>query len=265
MYGGRKIYSKTRDYKKDISQLQSLNLLTLPDLNKIRRFVAEYPMRVERIRNENIQIQEKNKDIDQNNQYAHRAVMMAHSLKEKEKDILRDPINKRILQLHSYIMSYKTWLGGFEANIGGETYRISSHAKPAFEEYVALKKKWSDLNLHVESIPPYPHTPHIAKKKLPRDYTVLRIGGANVRVFYKKFSIDQIDEEIAKRLTEIGKERDKIQEIQARAAANEAETRAQAKKFRNEFENQTKILNCCPYCEGSIKLNDAHLDHIYPV
>jgi hypothetical protein len=266
MYWRRKItIAKARDYKKDISQLQSLNALTLTDLKKVRRYVAEYPARLEEIKKENTQIEGINKQIDIDNEEAKQKAISEHSVREKKKDILREPIRRRQSQLLGYLMSSKVWFGGFEASISGSRYRLSNAAKPAYEEYLALEKKWSDLNLHAESVRFPEKTPHVAKKKPPPDYTVLRIAGASVRVFYKRFSLEEINDKIKSHEAEEQKEKDKIQEIKARAAANELETRAQAKKFRSDFEIQLRQVECCPYCEESLSLGDAHLDHIYPV
>ena len=162
-------------------------------------------------------------------------------------------------------MATKTWFGGFEADIQGRRYRLAQAAQPAYEEYLALQKKLSDLRLSAEVSLRPDQTPHVAKKKAPADYTVLRIAGASLRLFYKQFSLEQIDAEIKKRETELHKEQEKIQEIRARAATKESETRAQAKKFKRDLENQLSLCSCCPYCRGPLTAGNAHLDHIYPV
>lgn len=265
MYFGRRSNSKVRDYKKDISHLQSLSALTLSDLKKVRQYISEYPKRIKQVTEENIQIEEKNKEIDRENESAKKEAEADDLRKEKNKEMIREPIRKRQSELYDYLMTSKTWFGGFEAKIGYSVYRLSHTAKPAYEEYLALQKKWSDLKLYHESGPLPARIPHIAKKKPPSEYTVLRISGASVRVLYKKFSIEQVDEEIKKREAELLKQKEKFQEIRARAAANESETRAQAKKFRSDFESQMRLVNGCPYCKASLNISDAHLDHIYPV
>ncbi len=265
MYGRRRSYSAPRDYKKDISQLQSLSALTLTDLKKVRRYVVEYPARIKSIENENIQITEQNKQIDRENEAAIQRAKAAHARKEEEKDSLRKPLLERETQLIDYLRASKTWFGGFEAEFGGHKYRLVQAAQPAYEEYRAIKKKYSDLRLLGEVFTPPQRTPHIPKKKPPADYTVLRIAGANLRVFYKQFSIEQIDAEIKKREAELQKDQEKIQEIRARAASKESETRAQAKKYKRELEQQLSLYSCCPYCRGPLTAGNAHLDHIYPV
>jgi len=265
MYRRPRSYSAPRDYKKDISQLQSLSALTLADLKKVRRYVVDYPERVKVIEDQNILITVQNKKIDRENEAATQRALSDHARKEAEKDTIRKPIRERQAQLLDYLLASKTWFGGFEADIRGRRYRLAHGAQSAYEEYLALEKKWSELRLYVEVSLPPDRTPHIAKKKAPADYTVLRIAGANLRLFYKQFSIEQIDAEIKKRETELQKDQDKIQDMRARAASKESETRAQAKKFKRDLEQQLSLYSCCPYCTGPLTAGNAHLDHIYPV
>ena len=119
--------------------------------------------------------------------------------------------------------------------------------------------------MYIESVSLPAQKPRIANKKPPADYTVLKIAGASLRVFFNKFSLDQIDAEIRKRETDLLKDKDKLQEIRARAASNELEIRAQAKRFRSDVEKQMRVFNNCPYCEATLDPGNAHLDHIYPV
>jgi 5-methylcytosine-specific restriction endonuclease McrA len=265
MFGRRPAFPKTRDYKKDISQLQSLNTLTLDDLNKIRRYVAEYPDRIKLVESGNAKIKMLNKEIDRENEANERRVLAEHARREKEKDTLRNPIRDRQLKILDYLKASKVWLGGFEAKVGHEKMKLSHDAKPRYEEYLSLEKKWSDLRLYVESVPLPARKPHIAMKKPPTDYSVLKIAGATLRVFVNKFSLHQIDAEIEKRKIELKKDKEKFQEIKARATSKELEIRAQAKRFRSELEQQKRIITFCPYCESNLDSGNAHLDHIYPV
>lgn len=265
MYGRRRSLPKPRDYKKDISKLMSLNALSLDDLNKVRRYIIEYPERLKLVQTENSRIAKENLEIDQYNEATEQRARAEHARKEKEKDAIRNPIRERQLELLEYLKASKVWFGGFEVSINYEKCRLSNSAKPAYDEYRSLEKKWSDLRLHVESVSLPPRKQRIAMKKPPADYAVLKISGASLRVFYKDFSLEKIDQEIQKRMTILQKEKDKLHEIRARAASNELETRAQAKRLRSDLEKQLRILNFCPYCESPLDSGNAHLDHIYPV
>lgn len=265
MYGRRRSAPKPRDYKKDISQLQSLNALTLEDLKKVKLYVSEYPDRVKLAKIENDRITEENRRIELENEVAEKRAMEEHARRERQKDELRKPIRDRQLILIDYFKASKVWFGGFEARIGHERYRLANAAKPFYEEYLSLEKKWSDLGLYVESVSLPKRKQRVSMKKPPADYTVLKISGANLRVFFKDFSLEQIDAEIKIREAVLQKEKDKIQEIRARAASNELEIRAQAKRLRSDLAKQKNLVSFCPYCEGSLDFGNAHLDHIYPV
>lgn len=265
MYGRRRSVPNPRDYKKDISRLQSLNGLTLEDLKKIKRYVSEYPDRVRLVKIENDRIAEENRQIDRENEAAEKRAKEEHAHRERQKDAIRKPIRDRQLILIDYFKASKVWFGGFEAKIGSERYRLANVAKPAYDEYLSLEKKWSDLGLYVDYVSLPKRKPRVAMKKPPADYTVLRISGASLRVVFKDFSLEQIDAEIKIREAGLQKEKDKTQEMKARAASNELEIRAQAKRLRSDLGKQKKLVIFCPYCEGPLDSGNAHLDHIYPV
>jgi 5-methylcytosine-specific restriction endonuclease McrA len=61
------------------------------------------------------------------------------------------------------------------------------------------------------------------------------------------------------------KDKEVLNQLKARASEKETDVRNQAKKYRNDFSKQRRIVNCCPYCGGGLNESDTHLDHIYPV
>ena len=103
------------------------------------------------------------------------------------------------------------------------------------------------------------------KLREPKGYTVLEINGLRMQVGLSEHILTEVNDLINSHRSRIEKQKESIQEIKARAASNELETRQLAQGLRLKLSKQLSILDCCPYCAGPLSLNDAHLDHIYPV
>jgi 5-methylcytosine-specific restriction endonuclease McrA len=57
----------------------------------------------------------------------------------------------------------------------------------------------------------------------------------------------------------------RIDDLKARAATNELETRNLAQAHRRKIDKQLSLFKNCPYCDNPNFSQDPHLDHIYPV
>lgn len=101
--------------------------------------------------------------------------------------------------------------------------------------------------------------------RAPRDSTSLTVGGAKIIVSFKEWNEGQIESLIRSKNNSREMEKDKIRELRAKVATTNAEKRSQAQRFRRDLHKQLKLLGRCPYCGGTVRESNAHLDHIYPI
>jgi HNH endonuclease len=99
----------------------------------------------------------------------------------------------------------------------------------------------------------------------PANSTVLNVNGSRMLVSLGESTLDEVNILIELHRSRIEKQKELILDIKARAATKELETRKLAQNLRRKLNAQLTIADCCPYCAGRLSLNDAHLDHIYPV
>ena len=106
------------------------------------------------------------------------------------------------------------------------------------------------------------------KNTLPLlDKKLFKFSGVSHYVFFKSIQIDSINEYIQK-IHDFEKQRKKeLDELKARSANNDAETRKIAETFKRKYplSRQLEKLTDCPYCSNLLDTKKAHLEHIYPV
>lgn len=272
-YGYRRRLPIARDYKKDLPKLEKIAELNLKDLQKIRKFIAEYPDKVARVRAENHDIDEMNVKREERNE-ARRNRCAAEEKRiaaEWEKTRLASIRTKRSDIWQKLLECKVGTVGGWfneviETRIDCERLYLKKYpGEELLRRYREVDDEFDRVRSAMPTVHRSPDEPILARKKLPADYTVLTISGAKVRVYNNSFSIPEIDQVIARRLEENNKQDDRLREMQARAAVKEKEVRSLAKQFRQELHGQLRLVKCCPYCGGVLSESNAHQDHIYPV
>jgi hypothetical protein len=103
------------------------------------------------------------------------------------------------------------------------------------------------------------------KMPWPKDHMVMAIGGLKVEVHFSDIDLDYLNNLIDARYVEVRQRNETLDELKARAANNELETRRLAERFRRNIQKQLSILDCCPYCAKLLAYDNTHQDHIYPV
>jgi hypothetical protein len=98
-------------------------------------------------------------------------------------------------------------------------------------------------------------------KSFWKSSTVLTINGVRVEVDFNCLNTAELNDLIDSHRSKIEKERESINELKARAASKELETRQLAQSERRKLITQLSILDRCPYCADPLSINDAHLDH----
>lgn len=106
------------------------------------------------------------------------------------------------------------------------------------------------------------------KNTLPSlEKKLFKFGGISHYVFFDLINIDFIKLCIKKILDKESEKIKTIDELKARGASNESETRKIAESFKRKYplNRQLNTLRDCPYCSRLLEKNNAHLEHIYPV
>ena len=106
-------------------------------------------------------------------------------------------------------------------------------------------------------------------KKAPRKLSnvrTLKLGnGSSIKIDLQAIELETINKLIESKEGEESEKKNSIDQLKARAAETENDTRQQARQYQNEFTNQRRIVPECPYCGGALNKSGSHHDHIYPV
>lgn len=267
MYYGR---SSTVKKQSQPALLKNFSSLSLADLKKIRSSKQKYDENVEKYKTAYSEVSRHNTRLKE--QY------------ERERKLIyqwwetqRTPIEKKL-------ESVKYWLEKQRVGVVGEIGLSSGlfGQEPVVFKGMRLKNNSETQRLLAEfkstethlneamsrkphdsfggRIPDYKQVPNA-----PVSDQAFTIGGAKVRVDLGSVELQKINALIAAKEAEVSAQKESLNQLKARVAASEKETRQQAKKYQTDFREQKKNVSECPYCGGALNESDSHLDHIYPV
>jgi 5-methylcytosine-specific restriction endonuclease McrA len=244
--------------------------LTLIDLKKIKKSKEKY--------DENIHIYniEYSKILKENE--------LLKVMYESERTVLtnwwstiRTPLEKELKRVKYSLEQQRVSLIDKFANASGffgsdpvkfDSWNLKNDEKTykLITEYELIKKKLFDAekskpkNSFSGRVPTYQKSPNP-----PRHDQPFTIKGAKVRIDLENLKVSIISNLIEAKIRDEINSKEKVNQLKARAATVEKDTRQQAKKYRSDFEIQKKVIPVCPYCGGALNESDSHLDHIYPV
>jgi len=261
---------KANKQDEELPQLKSLNKLSLADLLKIKRSYEAYFAKKEEIGAENSKndlinnrIEQENKINEQINNknrqnfdkhYYTPSLELTWAIERKLEKLQVGLVSGLWTKTIQYVDQYGKYENA-KFRKTSETETLIAQHKQAMEKLITLEDKTKYISIQRL----------INKLHEPKGYTVLVIGGSQVKVCFEYINLGDLNHLIDSHCSEIEKRKEAIHEIKARAANNELETRKLAEPFRRNINKQLCILDSCPYCADPLSLNNAHLDHIYPV
>lgn len=255
-------------------ELENISGLSLPDLKKLKKSLESY---YGKYRNNEI---ENKKIIDANRRSS---AIWKKQVNAKEEEVrrvqelylfpawnawhkLNDEIRKHSSSGLYTIFGGYTQVGDYKvpANMAK---RLQSNYDKALKEIENAKIRLGPIEIELNTKKSQYYSQKT--KPSPNDSTTLKIGGVNLRVHFRNFKLEVVNEIIQSKEAALRKENERekeaLNEIKARAAYKENKVRSQVSKYRNDFGQQKNKLNSCPYCGTILNQSDAHLDHIYPV
>jgi len=155
--------------------------------------------------------------------------------------------------------------------------RVKPEMRPLIERCAKLGEVIQGL---YRSAPPLPRLDIEPLEKVPWPYRAatrrVSISGVETLVDLSALELSSIETEIASRKSheQQGKlraielrveQRARERDLRAKAAQNAKDRRREARRVPAAFERQLAAFQLCPYCQGDLNFEDAHLDHIYPV
>jgi len=256
----------------------------MKDLNKLKNSLENYEKKFQERLIEIREIKFKNEDISYLN-----------NRNKQENERFKDEVNtKGIIPVEKQIEEIKSQLRENEVGRvtsffqGQETVDIGGYRIPVNEEG-RLRYEYNKITDLTNKLTNYKKKiadtwvrwrksikEQLAVPPQVRPSTNLVFLGTKYIVYYEKFKIEDLDKRIARITVEKNKQKkesadkdtkykETMDNLKARAAVNEAETRSEANKYRQDFQTQTKIDKMCPYCGTHLNKSGAHNDHIYPV
>ena len=254
-----------KKHKSTVKEFTDFSSLSLKDLEKVKIY---YFANIEALKNrelEIVEIENRNKEIRQNKEYQSKKYF-------EYKDKYVKPIQTHLDEAKKFLNQHK--ISNLSLNIlignsikwGKGYYRKNADVSKVISEInnqQILLKKYEEENPYKEyfKIQEIKNTLPLLDKKL------FKFSGVSHYVFFKSIQIDSINEYIQK-IHDFEKQRKKeLDELKARSANNEAETRKIAETFKRKYplSRQLEKLTDCPYCSNLLDTKKAHLEHIYPV
>jgi hypothetical protein len=244
--------------------------LSLIDLKKIKKSKEKYDENIEIYNLESSKILKENEQLKKNyesertvlnNWWATTRTPLEKELKRAEYNLEQQKISfvDKFANASGFIDSEPVKFNFWNLKNNEKTYKLIA-------EYELIKKKLSDAekskpkNSFNGRVPEYQKFPN-----KPRHDQPFTINGAKVRIDLDKLKISIISNLIEAKIQDEKISNEKVNQLKARAATVEKDTRHQAKKYRSDFASQKRVIPVCPYCGGSLNESDSHLDHIYPV
>lgn len=256
------------NYKKNkasIKEFTNFASLSLKDLKKVEMYFYSNLEAIKNRENELLDIENQNIRIrktieDQKNKY--------FEYKSKYIQPINNYINEAKIFLNHQKLPYLSIssLLGNSLKYGKGHYQNNENVKKVIFEInrqTTILKKYEEEN-------PYKNYFQLKeiKKILPSlDKKLFRFGGVSHYVIFKSIKIDLIKEYIQK-IHEVDSERKKkLDDLKARGAYNDVETRKIAESFKRKYPlvRQLEKLSDCPYCNQILDKKRSHLEHIYPV
>ena len=254
-----------KKHKSTVKEFTDFSSLSLKDLEKVKVY---YFANIEALKNRELgiaEIENKNKEIRQNKDF--------QSKKHFEyKDQYIKPIQKYLDEANIFLNQHK--ISNLSLNIlignsikwGKGYYRKNAEVNKVISEIENQKillKKYENENPYKEffKIQEIKNTLPLLDKKL------FKFSGVSHYVFFNSIKINLINSFIEK-IHNFEKERKKeLDELKARSANNDTETRKIAESFKRKYplSRQLVKLTSCPYCSNLLDIKKAHLEHIYPV
>ena len=258
----RMYYRKRKPTTKNFYNFSSLGL---KDLEKIKVYYYQNLAALEKRKLELIDIENKNKII-----------RASYELRKKRYLEYKD---KNIKPIIDYIEQATAFLNQSRVNYLSLSNLIGNSVKwegNIYADTKAVKEVISELERHrvllsqYEEANPFQDYTELReiKVELPLlEKKLFRFGGVSHYVSFKSIDINFIELCIKSILDKEVEKQKEIDEIKARGAIKESETRKLAESFKRKYplNRQLTILRDCPYCAKLLDKSNAHLEHIYPV
>jgi hypothetical protein len=253
-------------YKQNaVKKFKNFSSLNLIELKKIERY---YYSNLETIKNERKLISEieiQNKTIKEliDFQKAKRAEHYQKSIQ---------PIYDYLNEAHRFLSHHKVSFLSYKLIFGeiiewrGKKYQSNSDVINIISE-IEKQEKILKINLGNQPYSDYVKTKLINHNPSNIEKKLFRFGGVSYYVYFNTININLIEEYI-KKIYDKEIDRKKIlDELKAKGAKNDSETRKIAESFKRKYplSKQLNTLKDCPYCNNYLDKNNAHLEHIYPV
>lgn len=270
-------HRQTNSTKKEIPRLEKFESLSLEDLTKIKTYFSSLAEKTKEINAQNSKIRNSNNDIESKNEHIRKQESDRDSrMQEDYRKKYIEPIESNMEKIWNHLYAHKVgtvdrfifMMDTIEINVRYPNFRIkkSDIAEKLLSDYKQLQSRRGDLMQRMPTLPRTPPTPPLPLKKIPNDYIDIILNGVRARVFRESVKLDMIESLISKKHNQNAIEKEKIDNLKARAAQKEQEVRSQAKQFlASGLKEQMKILVHCPYCMGELNHKNAHQDHIHPV
>jgi 5-methylcytosine-specific restriction endonuclease McrA len=254
-----------KKHKSTVKEFTNFSSLSIKDLEKIEVYYYQNLEAIKKREIELIDIENKNKQIRIN-----------YELQKKKYLEYR---NNNIKPITDYIKKAKVFLKQNKVNYLSLSNLIGNSVKWERDNYRNSKEvndviseiqKQQVLLRQYEEINPFKDYIELQeiKNNLPSlEKKLFKFGGVSHYVFFKTIDIDFIKSCIKKILDKEIERKKTLDELKARGASNESETRKIAESFKRKYplNRQLNKLSDCPYCNKMLEKSNAHLEHIYPV
>lgn len=250
----------------EIRRLHRSGHLSLKDLKRLEKYVLKHIEKVKAINKDNEETTKRNEIIKATN--AERQQEYQHYLNK-----FINPINAEIRALEASLSKFR--IGSFVPKFlfssaiewAGTHYKNTTEARGIIANKQRALLRLEDYERNV----PHKNSQNLLADIKPLtelpERRLMRINGVAYWVDFKHLDAGYIRDLID---LELEKEKVKLQaveDLKAKAAENDSETRKVADSFKRRFPlaRQLNRLSNCPYCNKSLNSDNAHLEHIYPV
>lgn len=250
----------------EMHQMHRSGHLSLKDLKRLEKYALEYIEKAKAINKGNEEITKRNE------------IIKALNAERKEEyrlylDKFVNPTTAEISALESSLSKFRIgsfvpkFLLGSAIEWRGTHYRNTPEARGLVANIQRTLLRLEDYERNA---------PHKDSRNLLADIKpltelperrLISINGVSYWVRLKSLDADYIRNLINLELEKEKVQLQEVEDLKAKAAENDSETRKVADSFKRRFPlaRQLNRLSNCPYCNNLLNSDNAHLEHIYPV
>lgn len=255
------IRNKYNAYPKAVRQKPKTvdwNALELKDLKKLENLYENHILQKNIYLTNKSEIDVLNKDVRRNN-------VLDYQLNQIEVENRIEPLNSQLRQIQQKLEQCKV---GLVSQLLGDTVGFNGNRYKRIPGELLLKQREEICN-RIKDIKKngssFKGGDCLPEPTSPTNEKIVKLGATKNKVDLDNIDIHKLRAQITYLEAKDEKEKQRLDELKARATASEKETRQQAQKFKRDLHKQMAKVSGCPYCAGPLGENNAHLDHIHPV